>query len=125
MVDRNQNFPVEQNTDSAEEMRQFFDKYFLHQITFPSNQIDAVIGYFMKRGFDDQAARSTAIVLLNQARIENINPFRLIDTLKGVTDAQLSAVVAEVLNLYRQRTSSLGFRSPVTQESFESRNVRQ
>lgn len=125
MVDRNQNFPVEQNTDSAEEMRQFFDKYFLHQITFPSNQIDAVIGYFMKRGFDDQAARSTAIVLLNQSRIENINPFRLIDTLKGVTDAQLSAVVAEVLNLYRQRTSSLGFRSPVTQESFESRNVRQ
>lgn len=125
MVDRNQNFPVEQNTDSAEEMRQFFDKYFLHQITFPSNQIDAVIGYFMKRGFDDQAARSTAIILLNQARIENINPFRLIDTLKGVTDAQLSAVVAEVLNLYRQRTSSLGFRSPVTQESFESRNVRQ
>ena len=125
MVDRNQNFPVEQNTDSAEEMRQFFDKYFLHQITFPSNQIDAVIGYFMKRGFDEQAARSTAIVLLNQARIENINPFRLIDTLKGVTDAQLSAVVAEVLNLYRQRTSSLGFRSPVTQESFESRNVRQ
>jgi len=125
MVDRNQNFPVEQNTDSAEEMRQFFDKYFLHQITFPSNQIDAVIGYFMKRGFDDQAARSTAIVLLNQSRIENINPFKLIDTLKGVTDAQLSAVVAEVLNLYRQRTSSLGFRSPVTQESFESRNVRQ
>lgn len=125
MVDRNQNFPVEQNTDSAEEMRQFFDKYFLHQITFPSNQIDAVIGYFMKRGFDEQAARSTAIVLLNQSRIENINPFKLIDTLKGVTDAQLSAVVAEVLNLYRQRTSSLGFRSPVTQESFESRNVRQ
>ena len=125
MVDRNQNFPVEQNTDSAEEMRQFFDKYFLHQITFPSNQIDAVIGYFMKRGFDEQAARSTSIVLLNQSRIENINPFKLIDTLKGVTDAQLSAVVAEVLNLYRQRTSSLGFRSPVTQESFESRNVRQ
>ena len=125
MVDRNQNFPVEQNTDSAEKMRSFFDKYFLHQITFPSNQIDAVVGYFLKRGFDEQASRSTAIVLLNQARIENINPFKLIDTLKGVTDSQLSAVVTEVLNLYRERTSSLGFKSPVIEASFESRNIKQ
>lgn len=125
MTSRNQNFPVEKNTDSAEEMRSFFDKYFLHQITFPTNQIDAVVGYFLKRGFDDQAARSTAIVLLNQASIENIPPFRIVDTLKGVTDAQLSAVVAEILNVYREKTSSLGFRDPTILETLESRNIVQ
>lgn len=125
MVDNNQNFPVEKQTDSAEEVRSFFDKYFLHQITFPSNQIDAVVGYFLKRGFDDQAARSTAIVLLNQASLENIAPFKIIDTLKGLTDVQLSAVVAEVLNVYREKTSSLGFRDTTVLETLESRNIKQ
>lgn len=125
MVDRNQNFPIDKNTDSAEEMRSFFDKYFLHQITFPTNQIDAVVGYFLKRGFDEQAARSTAIVLLNQASIENVHPFKIVDTLKGVTDSQLNAVVSEILNVYREKTSSLGFRDPTILETLESRNIRQ
>lgn len=119
------NLPPSTTSDSAEEVRNFFDKYFLHQITFPTNQIDAVVGFFSKRGFDDVAARSTAIVLLNQARIENVSPFKLVDTLKGLTGTQLSNVVTEVLNVYRDRSSSLGFKTITTLETAESRNIRQ
>ena len=119
------NLPPSTTSDSAEEVRNFFDKYFLHQITFPTNQIDAVVGFFLKRGFDDIAARSTAIVLLNQSRIENVSPFKLVDTLKGLTGTQLSNVVTEVLNVYRDRSSSLGFKSIATAETAESRNIRQ
>ena len=119
------NLPPSTTADSAEEVRNFFDKYFLHQITFPTNQIDAVVGFFLKRGFDDVAARSTAIVLLNQARIENVSPFKLVDTLKSLTGTQLSNVVTEVLNVYRDRSSSLGFKTITTVESTESRNIRQ
>ena len=119
------NLPPSTTSDSAEEVRNFFDKYFLHQITFPTNQIDAVVGFFLKRGFDDVAARSTAIVLLNQARLENVSPFKLVDTLKGLTGTQLSNVVTEVLNVYRDRSSSLGFKTITTVESTESRNIRQ
>ena len=107
------------------EVRNFFDKYFLNQITFPSNQIDAVVGFFLKRGFDDDAAKSTAIVLLNQARLENVSPFQLLDTIKGLTDAQLSGVVTEVLNVYRDRSSSLGFKLINIEETAESRNIKQ
>lgn len=119
------NLPPSTTSDSAEEVRNFFDKYFLHQITFPTNQIDAVVGFFLKRGFDDIAARSTAIVLLNQSRIENVSPFKLVDTLKGLTSTQLSNVVTEVLNVYRDRSSSLGFKTISTAETAESRNIRQ
>lgn len=120
------NLPNSQtNNDNASEVKTFFDRYFLHQITFPSNQIDAVVGHFLKRGFDDLAAKSTAIVLLTQSRIENINVFQLIDTLKGLTDQQLSGVVAEVLNTYREKTSSLGFKDTLIVENYESRNIRQ
>lgn len=119
------NLPPSTTSDSSEEVRNFFDKYFLHQITFPTNQIDAVVGFFLKRGFDDIAARSTSIVLLNQARIENVSPFKLVDTLKGLTGTQLSNVVTEVLNVYRDRSSSLGFKTISTEETAESRNIRQ
>ncbi len=124
-VEKQSNLPKQQNTDSAEDVKNFFDKFFLHQITFPSNQIDAVVGFFLKRGFDDQAARSTSIVLLNQSKLENVNPFKLIDSLKGLSDAQLSSVVTEVLNVYRDRRSSLGYKLTVLEETTESRNIIQ
>jgi len=117
------NLPSSNTTSSSEEVRTFFDKYFRTQITFPSNQIDAVLGFFLKRGFDEEAARSTGIVLLNQARIDNVNVFELIDQLKGLTDVQLSKVVAEVLNAYREQTSTLGYKVSSTEETYESRNI--
>lgn len=118
------NLPPSEAIDSSEEVKSFFDKYFRHQITFPSNQIDAVVGFFLKRGFDDQASKSTAIVLLNQARLDGVNVFQLLDTLKGLTDAQLSAVVTEILNNYREKTSILGYKILTTEETVESRNIR-
>jgi hypothetical protein len=118
------NLPPVDATDSSEEVKSFFDKYFRHQITFPSNQIDAVVGFFLKRGFDEEAARSTGIVILNQARLDDVNVFKLLDTLKGLADAQLSSVVTEVLNAYRERTSTLGYKITTVEETTESRNIR-
>jgi hypothetical protein len=121
-VTKTSSLPSDTNSD---EVKTFFDKFFLNQITFPSNQIDAVLGFFLKRGFDEQSARSTSIVLLNQSKLENINPFQLLDTLKGLTDVQLSQVVTEVLNVYRDQRSVLGYKILVLEETLESRNIIQ
>ena len=115
---------VTTSNDGADQVKNFFDRYFQHQVTFPSNQIDAVLGYFLKRGFQEEAAKSTSIVLLNQARIDNIPVFQLLDTLKGLTDSQLSQVVTEVLNIYREKSSTLGFKIIQTEETIESRNIK-
>jgi hypothetical protein len=119
------NLPPQSPTDSADEVKTFFNKYFTHQVSFPSNQIDAVLGFFLKNGFDEQAAKSTAIVLLNQARIDNVNPMQLIDTLKGLNGAQLSQVVTEIINLYREKTSFLGYKTLTSEVTYESRNIAQ
>lgn len=113
------NLPVEEIQDSKE----FFDKYFVQKVSFPSNQIDATVGFFLKRDFDLESARSTAIVLLNQARLDNVNVFELLDTLKTLTDVQLSQVVAQVLNAYREKTSLLGYRIAPVEDTYESRNI--
>jgi hypothetical protein len=117
------NLPPDNNQGTSVEVRSFFDKFFLHEVTFPAAQIDAVVGFFLKRGFDDVASKSVAIVLLNQSRYDNVNVFDLVDTLKGLTDVQLSQVVAEVLNAYREKTSILGYKTSSLADSFETRNI--
>ena len=119
------NIPVEDTTSTTtKEVKAFFDRYFNQQLTFPSNQIDAVVGFFEKRGFDKIASQSTGIVLLTQAKVEGINPFKIIDTLKGLTEVQLSRVVTEILNTYRQKTSVLGYKLIIEDETTESRNIK-
>ena len=80
--------------------------------------------FFLKRGFDKVAAINTASVLLQQAKIDNLNVQALLDTLKGVTDVQLSVIVAQILNLNRSKTSALGFKDQkLNYELFDQRNV--
>jgi S-adenosylmethionine:diacylglycerol 3-amino-3-carboxypropyl transferase len=108
---------------SSGDVKQFFDKYYDQKISFPANQIDAVVGFFLKNGFDIESARSTGIVLLNQAKADNVNVFELIDTLKTLTDVQLSQVVAQILNAYREKVSLLGYRIAPLVDTYESRNI--
>jgi hypothetical protein len=117
------NLPSNISIDSSQEVKQFFDKYYVNQISFPSNQIDAVVGFFSQHGFDQESARSTGIVLLNQAREDNVNVFELIDTLKTLSDVQLSQVVAQILNAYREKVSVLGYRVAGVADEYESRNI--
>jgi hypothetical protein len=117
------NLPATESSDSSTDVKLFFDKFFLHEVSFPAAEIDTVTGFFLKRGFDDTASKSVTIVLLNQARQDSVNVFQLIDTLKGLTDVQLSQVVAEVLNAYREKTSILGYKTAELVDLFESRNI--
>jgi hypothetical protein len=117
------NLPSVQFTDSSSEVKQFYDNFFNHEITFPSNQIDATVGFFLKREFDLESARATSIVLLNQSRIDNVNVFELIDSLKTLTDIQLSQIVAQVLNASREKTSLLGYRIASIENTYETRNI--
>ena len=109
--------------DSAYETKEFFDKYFVDSVSYPSNQVDAVVGFFEKRGFEKSVAISVSSVFLQQARVDNINVFELLDTLKGIDGRQLSTVVTQVLNLNRSRISTLGFRNTEKVIPEEVRNI--
>jgi hypothetical protein len=117
------NLPPQTNTDSATKVKVFFDNYFNKQISYPAEQIDSVVDYFTKRGFDQVASTAVSTVLLQQAYVDQINVYTLLDTLKGLTEVQISAVVAEILNTNRQKTSVLGYRQQSTGEYLEARNV--
>ncbi len=118
------NLPKEKISNTSDKgVTKFFNNYFSETLTFPTNQVDAVISFFEKRGFDKSAAISVATTLLQQAKLDNINVFKLLDTLKGLSELQLSAIVTEILNYNRERSSTLGFKRTSTSNKTEKRNI--
>ena len=107
------NLPPKQSTDSAEATKLFFDSYGQTPLQFPSNDVDATVSFFLKRGFEREAANVTALSLLKQAKIDGINIFSILDTLETFNAVQISALVAEILNNNRVPTSTLGYRSEI------------
>ena len=108
---------------SDEEVRLFFDRYYTKPINLSDNDLNSIVGFFESRGFDRSSALSVSVTLLNQAKLDNIKIYKLLDTLKGYQELQLSAVVAEILNYNRKRTSAVGFRRSIVENKLEKRNI--
>ena len=117
------NLPNKPDAGSSDKVKRYFNTSYGYQLEFPSNDVDAVIGFLINKGFDKVAAQSTGSVLLQQAKIDGIKVFELIDTLKGLDKLQLSYTVAQVLNFNRQKTSTLGFKVVGTESPLEARNI--
>ena len=115
--------PPANSQSSDKKVTQVFDNYFNQKLSFPSNEVDAVVAFFEKRGFEKSSAIATSTALLNQAKIDNVKVFTLLDTLIGFNEVQLSAVVAEILNYSRLRTSVLGYKIQGSTEKVERRNI--
>lgn len=111
------------NLDSQSQTKKIFNTFYAKQLAYPSNEVDAVIGFLESKGFDKSAAQSTGAVLMQQAKIDNVKVFELLDTLKGLDKLQLSYTVASILNFNRQKISTLGFRVESTSTPLEARNI--
>jgi len=116
------NLPQQTQSGQAS-VKTFFGTNLAKSHSFTANEIDATTGFFLKRGFDTNSSNSIAIIMLSQARSENVPVFKLLDTLKTLTDIQLSQVVAQVLNSTRDSTSFLGYRTQPVTNTYEARNI--
>jgi hypothetical protein len=115
--------PSKTTSDSSQATLQVFDTYTTAPLNIDATTYDAMCGYFTSRGFGEDAARSMAYVIIKQAILDKYNPFELIETLKGLTDIEISSLITEILNYNRYKTSSLGTASPFTPIEEVSRNI--
>ena len=117
------NLPAQGFRSSDEPVRNFFDNYYKAKLEFPANQVDAVIAFFDKRGFEPASSSSVASIIMQQAKIDGVPVFKLLDTLKGLNEVQLSTLITEILNYHRSKTSTVGFRLDQETNLIESRNI--
>lgn len=111
------------NKNDSESTKRYFNNYYNTDINFNASEVDAVIGFFLKRGFEKTSAINTASVLLQQADIDQVPVFQLLDTITGISDVQLNNVIAQILNMNRTKTSKLGYKPPQTSKLFDQRNI--
>ena len=109
---------------SDKEINQFFDKYYAKPLEFAANEVDAVTTFFEKRGFDKSASIAVASTILKQAKLDDVKVFQILDTLEGLEEVKLSAVVAEIVNYNRPKYSTIGYRRTETVDKVERRNIR-
>jgi len=111
------------NSDGALGTRLYFDNYGIAPVEFASHDVDTTIGFLKSRGFADQAANVTAVVLLKQAYVDSMPVQELLDTLKGLENLQLSSLVGQILNNNRAPSSTLGFKISTTKNEAQARNI--
>jgi hypothetical protein len=119
----NTNLPAKIVEDSASATKLFFDEYGQAPLEFSATDVEAAIGFFQGQGFDRDAAEITAMVVLRQAKFENIPVFKLLDQLKGMDGMKLSALVGEILNNNRPSSSALGFKMGKVDDELKTRNI--
>jgi hypothetical protein len=112
-----------ENISPSDKVQVFFDTYFDKKIEISANKVDATVGFFKDRGFDEQAALSISAILLEQSIKDKVDIFKVLDTLKVFNKVQLSGIVAKILNTNRSAVSLLGIKSEIETTTIEARNV--
>jgi hypothetical protein len=123
MTDTKSNLPSKVEKDSALGTRLYFDKYGEVPLEFSATDVDTTVGFLRSRGFADDAAIVTAVILLKQAKLDAMPVRDLLDTLKGLENLELSTLVGEVLNNNRTATSTLGFKVQSVVNPLQIRNI--
>ncbi len=117
------NLITEPFADSAQPTKLFFDTYGITPLEFNAVEFDLAITFFKSKGFKEDAAVITASTILKQAKLDNMSVQRLLDSLEGFNDLQISALVGEILNNNRSPISTLGFRVTNNGSDLITRNV--
>lgn len=116
------NLPPNQKINQELGAKEFIN-YFNNPLELNAGVLDSIVGFFTSRGFEKTISQSLATVLISQAKKDNLNPLEFIDMLKNYSNTELNALVIEIINYNRYKTSFLGFSKIITPNSDVSRNV--
>jgi hypothetical protein len=102
------NIPITKIQDSADGTRYAIENFYGTNMPINASTLDALVGFFTSAGFNKISAETITNVLLYQAQIDGYNPMEVIENIKGLSGIELTALVTEILNFNRYKTSVLG-----------------
>ena len=96
------------NGDSASATKNIINNFYNVNLPINAGVYDALKGFFGSNGFSDVASDTIAYIILYQASIDDYNPMQVLENIQGLDGIQLNALVTEILNFNRFKTSFLG-----------------
>ena len=121
----NTNLPIEpiQKVDLTKKTLRLFGDYFDNQVTIDSGEFDAVKAFFTGKDDTDESADTIAYVICRQAKIDNVTSMQILDQLEATNPQELTDIVAEIMNLYRFKSSLIGKKQDNPTPGVVSRNI--
>jgi capsule polysaccharide export protein KpsE/RkpR len=96
------------DNDSANLTIKNFNQYYNNPIDIDNNSMIYITSFFEKRGFSPDSAETIALIILSQAKRDNVNPSSIMDEIKTLDNVSISGLVGQILNYNRFNTSILG-----------------
>ena len=100
-----------------------FDLYFNQPLEISVSVLNAMKGFFESKGFDKESAETISVIIIKQSKKDGYNPMVILDTLKGLDSLEISALVSEILNFNRFKTSFLGYAREFVANDEVKRNI--
>jgi hypothetical protein len=117
------NIPSEKPASSSDQTVEIFNNYYTAPVNINNNELIALVGLLENKGFDPLSAETTAITILTQAAKDGFKAMEIMDTITGIDNAEITKLVAEIINLNRLKTSQLGIAKTFSVSETVTRNV--
>jgi hypothetical protein len=92
-------------------------------LALETNTFNLMKGFFEGKGFDTLASDTLATTFIRQASTDGYNAMEVLATLKTMDSFKLTAIVNEILNFNRYKTSYLGTTSGTVPFEPVARNI--
>jgi hypothetical protein len=117
------NLPKKTTNDSANSTRSGLANFYNSELPMNDADFVAMIGFFESRGFSKESSETIAYIMFLQATIDGYNPFDVLSTVKNLNGTELTALVTEILNFNRFKTSFLGLSTTYSTQSDAQKEI--
>ena len=117
------NIPPNTAQSSSDQTVKNLNNYYTRSVQLDNNILIAMTGLLETRGWSKDSAEQISIAILTQAKKDGYNAMAILESIKGLGQTDLSALVAEILNNNRYKTSSLGVIQTVIPVDNVKRNI--
>jgi hypothetical protein len=117
------NIPPVKNSDSADSTKNTINNFYSIDLPIDAGTFDAIKGFFEGNGFSTTSSETIAYIILYQAFVDSYNPMQVLENIQGLSGVQLNALVTEILNFNRFKTSFLGLSAAFKTSSIVSREI--
>ena len=117
------NIPPVKNSDSADSTKNTINNFYSIDLPIDAGTFDAIKGFFEGNGFSATSSETIAYIILYQAFVDSYNPMQVLENIQGLSGVQLNALITEILNFNRFKTSFLGLSAAFKTSSIVSREI--
>jgi hypothetical protein len=102
------NIPKKTIANSANSTKTALANFYENDLPMNDADYTAMLGFFESRGFSSESSATITYIMFLQAKIDGYNPFDVLSTVKNLSGTELTALVTEILNFNRFKSSFLG-----------------